>query len=427
MSDYIQTLAQLLAQQQHMGTQQVSSPQVSQLGWANGAANQGYGQLGEAFGKGVGDYVNSTYVDAQKKQYAMENDPIEIQKRAAKFYGIYNNMPSAEQDKVDKWLNETPEGLKWLDKLNKHAGYLMTKVPLSEADSKLPPGVAVDDRQIYRPLRTLQSEDAMKSQARAAMTPEQRNASLFAQEHATTANAAAATSNAEANRLQAEGQRQLIPSQIAENKAKAGYYGRVPVVRPNQAGTADTYGLRVRLEEHRARIGEARKVEENLNAKLNNLMKDDSILDKEGHALQYRIEAAGELRRLNPLGDRSLSLYESAAQRLLTQRDSENVKVRQKAGVQAKQLLSDWARGISTTKSLQLYRRTAASLVPFYSAQMFPEAKTTEDQKAAVAKFLSSINSPVLSAAVAEEEKELRRQQAELFSFPMSPTNPQEE
>jgi hypothetical protein len=166
--DFPVQLAQLIAQNRQTQAQPIRQPQVQQLNPMQ-STSVGWGPVGEAFGKGAGDYINQTYVQAEKNKYMQENDPIEIQKRAEKAFALYSNLSPAEQTKIDKWMNETPEGLKWLQKIQKSASHLLTKEPRPESEL-LPPGVSKDDREMVRFMRVTPDEKRQKDFALAAMS-----------------------------------------------------------------------------------------------------------------------------------------------------------------------------------------------------------------------------------------------------------------
>jgi hypothetical protein len=164
MADFPVQLAQLIAQnratQQPHQIQQPSVPQLNALS----ATGVGWGPVGEQFGKGVGDYIKSTYAQAQKNKYLQANDPIEIQKRAKQMFDLYQTLGPEEQKRMDDWFNNTAEGLSELKRFQSAAPGLMTKEPRPEGEI-LPPGASRDDREMVRFIRVPPSEASQKAQA----------------------------------------------------------------------------------------------------------------------------------------------------------------------------------------------------------------------------------------------------------------------
>lgn len=438
MADYIQTLAQLLANNKQANVSQINNPSVSQLGWANGVQNQGYGPVGEAFGKGVGDYVKDTYVQAKKNEYMQENDPIEIQKRADKFYETYNNLDEKEQDQVDKWLNEDPQGLKWLDKLNKHASYIMTKVPLPEG-AILKPGQANDDVQWYRPLRTLDSEAKMKSKALAGMAPEQRNANLFAPEAlqqaqtaaapiaaaAHKASAEASTRNAAVNERQVAVQEKALPTDIDYKKALA-WRALHPIT--NQ----QPIGLRVSMElykQQQAQLGEVSKNYRALVAKVNSSTGAPETKERELNAAG--IDYASQVSALDPLNPSGVDTYNSIATKLANRQNKDRPLARKEDANLAKTLLDTWKHQIYGVKSLKAYYDASRRLKWKYQDAFYGEDTTPESRKEMYLRDMNQLVDqktktfkPEIYFGVKQEEDKLREQKDQLFKYTESITMP---
>jgi hypothetical protein len=438
MADYTQTLAQLLASNKQANVSQINNPSVSQLGWANGTQNQGYGQIGEAFGKGVGDYVKDTVVQAKKNEYMIENDPIEIEKRAEKFYQVYNNLDEKEQNQVDKWLNEDPQGLKWLDKLNKYASYMMTKVPLPEG-TILKPGQANDDVQWYRPLRTLDSAEKMKSKALAAMPEAQRNPLVLADEKlkleqaigeptrvaATKAQGEASTINANANALQAKTQAAESPGVIALNKARE-WRLMHPVVN------TQPIGLKVSMElykQQQAQLGEVSKNYRALVAKVNSATGAPEIKERELNAAG--IDYASQVSALDPLNPSGVDTYSSIATKLANRKNIDRPLAREADATLAKTLLDTWKHQIYGVKSLQAYYDACRKLKwkyqnEFYGADTSPEARKElylKDMNQLVDPKTRTFR-PEIYFLVKQEEDKLKEQKDQLFKYTETLTMP---
>lgn len=430
MADYTQTLAQLLATNKQANAASINNPRVDQLGWANGQQNAGYGPVGEAFGKGVGDYVKETYVQAQKNRYMMENDPIEIEKRAEKFYQTYNNLDTAEQDKVDKWLNEDPQGLKWLDKLNKHASWMMTKVPLGEGQI-LKPGQANDDVQIYRPLRTLDSAEKMKNKALAAMPEAQRNPLLMSAENKDMAQAAnlksetemrprivaADESRAAADSLHAKTAASIAPSQIAQNRAQAGYYNRMPTARQDPVGT------KLKLQAYVDRNNEIKLTNDALRVTLaqNKVMPTDTAAtraNKEAANTRATIEAATKIAAIDPLNGLALGSFRSAYSSIYGRRDKGEA-AKDNAWLAAT-LLNSWGKQISTQQSYRDYFIATQKLMTKYWKEFYPEAKSFKEAETLINTHLKKIADPAIAQKVKTEEAYYRAQEKEMQGATLS-------
>lgn len=197
MADYTQTLAQLLAQSRQGNSLVARDAQPTFAPYAVGSTNQGYGATGEAFGKGIGEYIKQTYVEAEKQRYLEENDPVRIQAKAEKDFNIYQSMSPSEQDQYDKWLNESPEGLRWLKQMQKAGQHLLTKVPMTTpgqtGQAPLPPGVSKDDKEMVRFMRVLPSTERQKAILQQGLSPEQQQAMAFSKENKEIAEGGLAT------------------------------------------------------------------------------------------------------------------------------------------------------------------------------------------------------------------------------------------
>lgn len=417
MADTVQTLAQILADSRAANNPQVSNPQVGQLGFPQGRVSENGGALGAQLGAGAGDYIKETYVKAQKNKYLLENDPIEIEKRAEKFYSLYSNLSTQEQDQVDKWLNEDPQGLKWLDKLNKHAPYLMTKVPLSK-DFVLANGQAADDVTWYRPLRTIQDPDKQKGAALARMSPTERNNTLFASENkdrvvaenvpqqirndTTTANASAM--NARANAA-------MVPSQIDVNRSIAGRNDRY-------APSTNAVGMKLRLQEHMDQQAQVKYINDQYKSEVAAETKRQDIgpVAKDFAINGKAIATATQLQDVDPLNPMSNGMFRSAAARLKQHAKSKNESTREQAFIQAKALLESWGANIRTRQGYRDYFLAVKELKWAYKDYFYPGAKM-EDYNPLLTKELLRLKDPEVLNTIAAEEAALLSQRKALYDM----------
>jgi len=368
------------------------------MNFASGSSSNGYGPVGEAFGKGVGDYINQTMVQAQKNKYMQENDPIEIEKRAERFYGIYNNMPSQEQDKVDKWLNETPEGLKWLDRLNKHAGHLMTKVPLPK-DYVAKPGEAPDDITWYRPLRTIQTKEQQQNALTPTLPPDQRENILFADQIAklkeaklreaqainepTTGaaqklGAEAQMLNAQANQSQAAAANEMLPLQKETERAKlAAEKARLEAMKARAA--KDPAGVKLIIEQNKARQAALKIAGENFRETEKSLQKLYSGDAQTKKNWENKAGYAEAIAAYDPLNPQAINLYAGTMQDISSKSDQSNAAENYRMGLN---VLNSWEANVNTYKSFKALWEAKNKFLQKYWQYKYPDMSMPNVEKA---------------------------------------------
>lgn len=421
MSDYVTTLANILAQSKQIGSQPLQNPGVSQLMHPSGTTTEGYGQIGQAFGKGIGDYAQETYVQAQKNKYMMENDPLEIEKRGTKFYQEYNNLSPAEQDKVDNWLNHDAEGLKWLAKLQKTTPWMITKVPY---EGEIPKGKSADEVTMYRPMRTIPDEQKMKNMDLARMTPGDRTAHWTAgsQKDLAEANAIpgklandqqavkAAMIQAEATRTKAETDKALMPAQ-------ADYYGAQADWARRRQPPVNPAGQKMMLAQYAVAQDEIKLANDTLRTSIQNINGDNSILDKVGEKRKATLATAEHIRAIDPLNGYSTGLFTSAANSLGVIPEKASERAKQNMGAQAEDVLERWGGNITSFKDYKSYWESYKRLKSVHWRYFYPEAKSREDaQKQYLWPELKRMSDPNLVRQIEMEEAREKAKKKQLFS-----------
>lgn len=441
-SEMVQTLAQILAANKQANTQQIGNPQAGQMGFQTGTIDQGYGAVGEAFGKGASDYINQTMVQAQKNKYMQENDPIEIEKRAAKFYDVYNNLPVAEQDKVDKWLNETPDGLKWLDKLNKNAGHLMTKVPLPK-DYVAKPGEAPDDITWYRPLRTIKTVDQQRNESTMGMDPAKRENILHAPQIAQLAEAGynnqrtalapqevanqglgaqAQMTNALANQQQVNQQGQLLPYQKKTEEARASYYSERAKVA---TAAGDPVGAKLAVQDQMTKRAELKEAADNYQKNVDAISK----LGPNERKYQSRINNASYASQVvarDPLSMLPVNLFAQTMNEISgdNQGSDDSLAKNYQMGLN---ILDMWEANVNSFKSYQaLYKAKEKFLYRYYKQRYGVGAITGPDGpevKKMIQKEMAPMRDKELMYKVMAEEARLRKEKEQVYklTIPQAP------
>lgn len=117
-------LAQIIAQ---------ARPQAMRLGGPGqvlpptGTTDQGYGPIGQAFGQGAGDFLKNTLVKQAEDTYNLENNPVELEKRAHLSWKMYQDMAPEERANYMATVQTDPKAMKLFSKFQKAAPYLFQK------------------------------------------------------------------------------------------------------------------------------------------------------------------------------------------------------------------------------------------------------------------------------------------------------------
>ncbi len=402
--DYVQTLAQLMAISRNANTPRVNDPQAGQLTFPQGSTNQGYGTMGEQFGKGIGDYIKDTFVETQKKKYLQENDPIEIQKRAEKSFEIYQRLSPAEQTKMDNWLNNTAEGLRYLKQMQIAAPHLLTKVKKEYGEAGPPPGVTADDTDIVRFIRTTPSESLQKEQALMGMAPTDRQKMLFAKEDmerssipvheaqakAIPIEAEATKSHAESARINAIVNQNESPSRIFHNTA----LGRAALISANNARLRASgpnpemvkwkrdllkYNTSLELSAEKdfkdaytklstSPVGSINKNKDLANLAVN---RADQLKANIPHSM---IAAGMYITGLNSiLADAGKSREIKKGKAVVKNMDEYN-----RQAAMGQEVLSRWSRSIGSIRELNMYKQACLDLWSKYPQYFYPGAKASD-------------------------------------------------
>lgn len=436
MADFPMQLAQLIAQSKQsqfpMGQQQ-RPMELSQIQ----NVKPGWGPVGAAFGKGVGDYVNDTFLKAEKNKYMVENDPIEIEKRASQFAEVFNNMTPEEQDKVEKMLNSTPQGLKMRDKFKKYAKYLFVDYP-EEVEGQAGISSPHPKAGWTRPVQLMKTEAQQKALALQGMPQDKRNENLFAGEAAQQASAglhraqtegyprvlaaderraAASETQAKAaveqNRQQAEqhGFERVtkVKSQELEekkfdlekqvSKAQIDYYkARDTYLRAKaaEAGKMDPAKARIMLAEKAAVDKQVGSILNQFNKIRLDLANNATTADEVNNQLvPSSIEAAMQMKAIDPTHPAAIGVFEQGAEILVSEwhKFNESIKGKNlffwqkqpemdpKWGNMAAQLLHNWGTRIGTKEDLDAFLDTYERVGSLYWKQLYPEAKDPKDAR----------------------------------------------
>uniref|UniRef100_A0A6M3IPY0 Uncharacterized protein n=1 Tax=viral metagenome TaxID=1070528 RepID=A0A6M3IPY0_9ZZZZ len=144
--------------------QQIRPPQMPNTG----TYEEGYGRVGEALGKGIGDSIQKAYIDpriqAKQNQYLMENDPASQLQQMNQARELFNSMPSDLRERVKKNPGFQAKLTKW-----------RTQFPAQAA-------IYADDSGALTFATKAQTATQMRDEALGVMPPEKRGQMLFAGE-----------------------------------------------------------------------------------------------------------------------------------------------------------------------------------------------------------------------------------------------------
>lgn len=388
---------------------------LSELSSSNYTANQGWGPVGEAFGKGAGDFINETVLKAAKNKYAMENDPMEIEKRATQLFNVYQQAGPEEQKKIEWMLNNTPEGLKWRDKIKKHAGYLLTPYPdtLEESGSPHPKAGQFSFTKVQP------DEKMQRARALSAMPQQQREGVMFAQE--AQQQGAAQHSMAEAAKAKLETQQ--LPEKLALDRQQMELNARRTAAEERQvavmeermkiekaqspsiiaAHMADAAYKRAHAdsllkngdpEAARVALQNERERQQLLNTAygkhqdfLKNVMSGNfTPKQKVQYSLASTVKTAGEMKTIDPTNPTAIGMFRNAAQDILNsyrdyrikyQKDS-NTTIDPEMAARANDLITSWGNNLGSTSEFDEFLRVRKDLMRSYWRQFYPDL--TKDQ-----------------------------------------------
>lgn len=452
MDNFTQNMATMLAQARVTNAgRNVQNPMVSQI---QGGINiqPGYGSWGDAFGKGMTDYLEKTVIEAEKQKYLEENDPVRMQKKAEQAFSTYQSMPENEQAKYDQWLNNTPEGLRLMAKMQKVAPHLFTKEPLpAGADGKpkeLPPGASQEEKQVWRFMRVTPSFEQQKFNAMQTISPtdrakltlagplaqqaqgehltaeaalsrakvptEQAHAELLKaqttavplQTQATLMNAEAAKEGAAAHTTQAKTAQMIAPSTIAMHLANAYYHRKMADMKGNMSPEEKAF----LLQEWRMkgqRIGHILDNYEKENAKLST----NTIAATRKDELRFGniIQSASQVKQEDPDHPVGRGLYKQGVNILMKKWNDwqDSVKTWNKGGLfgirtgsapeldpkwisGATMLLDGWAKNIGSKAELEEYLTAYDDIKRHYWKQL-TGAKNVAEAREQIDREMESI------------------------------------
>jgi hypothetical protein len=307
-------------------------------------------------------------------------------------------MPSQEQDKVDKWLNETPEGLKWLDRLNKHVGHLMTKVPLPK-DYVAKPGEAPDDITWYRPLRTIQTKEQQQNAAIAQMDPAKRENVLFAQDierlsnkgwldaktasepitaEAQRVGAEAQMLNAQANQSQVAAANEMLPLQKETERARLeAEKARLEAMKAR--ATKDPAGVKLIIEQNKARQAALKIAGENFRETEKSLQKLYSGDAQTKKNWENKAGYAEAIAAYDPLNPQAINLYAGTMQDISSKSDQANAAENYRMGLN---VLNSWEANVNTYKSFKALWEAKNKFLQKYWRYKYPDMSMPNVEKA---------------------------------------------
>lgn len=166
--DFPVQLAQLVAQSRMNNMPTIRQPNPGEMR-PSYAGSEGWGPTGQAFGKGIGDYLQSTVVETNKKKYMEENDPQLLRQQATDFAKAYQEMTKEQREMIKKSAHTNPEAYMKLTKFAKAAPELYNIV-------KNDPGVP----DYIVPIEFVPSKTRMEAETYAGMPQKERGELLTA-------------------------------------------------------------------------------------------------------------------------------------------------------------------------------------------------------------------------------------------------------
>jgi hypothetical protein len=418
-ADFPVQLAQIIASarqsQQPFNIGQAQPARIGELQNMSG----GGGAIGEQFGKGAGDYLQQTLVEAQKKKYMEENDPQIMNERTLKFVEAYQKMTPAERENIKKASHINPQAYSMLVRMSKARPELFDVVKNPE------PG---KPDEVY-PRSFTMPEAQQKAEALGGMLPADRNKTMFAQENlqgaqaaAVPIQAAAQTAQAAAATKQASLEEARNPSTIAMQKAHAWYYYN-GMKNARDAQTLED------LKAANKQIQTILATTETNYFKLKSNPQTSAAADE--LLIRNALEAGGKIKQIDPDDPVGPALYKQAVDHLVQKTQTALVAAQKynklspfwgrvgaskpqpldpKWGQAATMVIDRWEKDISSVAELKLFTDSYVNLARHYWEDFYPDAKTPEEATKIIQKEILNLKERVApQVARAEQVRKLSK------------------